>query len=151
MKIKEKALEITQLENKIIINDRMEFQWKEILIFAIPLLAITPFLTGLIISFVISALGILAYILFRFSAWVFYQRIIIDLEQTKLTVERKLINKVISKKLITKKYKSENFHFKALTRSGMTKYLFSYKEFKSYDLMIIQNEADVKKIKEALM
>lgn len=134
-----------------VLSDRMKMNRNEILIFPFPFLIFMFLITNEIIASVIIALfATLMYIVFRFTAWIYYNELNFDIETGRLTKSTHLLNSVRKINLITDRLDFDRFEFLEQTRSGTTKYLLTYKTHRNNDLLVIRASKDKKEIEDYL-
>ena len=144
-------IKIIQSNNSHIISDRIPLNWKEIAVTSLSLFLIIAFFIELIVGVLVGLLMLIFYTLIRFTAWVYYYEIHINTKSNELRVVKKILNKVKSNELITNKFEVGNLSFKALIRSGETKYLMMYCNHKENDLLIVKSKEDKDSIEKYIM
>ena len=152
MKENSKYYHILDSDDKFIIDDRLEINRNEILIYFITLLIAFLFLSdfNLIIAVPLSILFSLFYISFRYFAWFKYSELSIDKLNASVKKVNKLFNKTKSVELLDKAYDFSKIEFDKHERSGKTKYVLKYKTHKSYEILVIKSNEDRLVIEQAL-
>lgn len=74
-----------------------------------------------------------------------------DSAKTELKINTKFLNKVTKCRVVSNRFDKTNFIFKEMNQSGKKKFLVQYKEYKTHDLFILQDENELKQIQEFLM
>jgi hypothetical protein len=138
---------IRQEDNGIhIINDRIPLDWKEIGLFSISLIGLLTFAINILAGIIIGVVVSLLYVLFRFTAWVLYKEIVINTFSKTVQIKKYRLGKLIEEILLDKELDFDNFEFKEVTRSGTTKYIFSYTTHKTCDLLVLISTSDKEKL-----
>ena len=138
---------IKQQDNGVLImNDRIPLDWKEIGLFSISLIGLLAFAINILAGIIIGVVVSILYVLFRFTAWIFYKEIVINISSKTLLVKKYRLGKLIDRNLLDKDLDCDKFEFKEVTRSGTTKYVFSYTTHKTYDLLVLKSRNDKEKL-----
>ena len=143
---------VIETENELIIDDRLEVNWKEIIFYPLSF-----FYMGFYFReqwFVILPLVLLvsiSYLFFRFFAWVFYKEIRINKISKRIEKTHFFIKRERSTILIDAVFSSSNISFVNLERSGGVKYLLRYSTYKKHDLLVVKSEEDKMFIKAILL
>lgn len=140
-------ISIFKKDGDIVINTRIKFISEDILYYTLPTLFFLYY--HVVLFLCIFLLTIITYSLFRLFAWIYYSEIVLNSNHKKLYVLKYRFNKLLEKKIVSNDFKNENLQFKKSERSGKVKYIISYKTFKEYELLIV-NEKDFIKIKNLL-
>jgi hypothetical protein len=127
-------------------NDRIPLDWKEIGLFSISLIGLLAFAINILAGIIIGVVVSILYVLFRFTAWIFYKEIVINISSKTLLVKKYRLGKLIDRNLLDKDLDCDKFEFKEVTRSGTTKYVFSYTTHKTYDLLVLKSRNDKEKL-----
>jgi hypothetical protein len=151
-------------EDTLILSDRLEINWREILIFPLPLFIVIIIVPGLwytpgvwlspglwIGAFFIAVLIGFLYILLRYTASIYYSEIKINPQKGTLTSVKILFGKVRSVDVITSNFKVDHFDYIELNRSGKTKYLLCYKTHKDHNLLVIKSTEDKQQIENRIL
>ncbi len=125
-----------------ILRDRIPLSWKTLIVWPFVSFIITVYWLGLLVGIIIAILTLVGYILYRFTAWIFYSEIHIDEEKRECTLHKKILNRTQSVHIVTDTFDPNQFKFIPIQRSGKSKYLMQYRTHKNYDLLILKNEAD---------
>jgi len=123
---------------------------KELLIFPIPLFVFlciilvllfgTSLSSAIILSLLIALGSEVLYILFRFSAWIFYNEIVIDIDQGILKVVKKIFNRERSVNVISQRFDKRKIKFEEQNRGGQKKYILKYIDHRSVVLLVVNCE-----------
>lgn len=134
---------ITKQDNEmLIINDRIPLNWKEIALFSTSLIGLLAFHVNIIAGITIGVVVSLLYILFRFTAWIFYKEIIINVLSKTVQIKKYRLGKLTAENILDTDLDVGNFQFKEVSRSGKTKFVFSYKTHKVHDLLVLKSKSD---------
>jgi hypothetical protein len=138
---KSKYYHIRNSKKHFILDDRIEINWIEILLYPSAIFLFLFFGTGnLIIAIPITILVGLFYTIFRYLAWFFYSELTINKTDGSVMLINKFIDKVRSTDLIDKTFQLDKVEFKKQERSGKTKYLLTYQTHKQNDIMVVKSE-----------
>lgn len=148
MNEREEYFRLTKKNDVHILSNRIPFKWNELLVWSSASFIFLLIWTGWLGALLIAVLSTLGYGLYRFSAWVFYSELVIDLKSGRVMLLKKLLGKTQNEQLITENFDPSRFEFTALTRSGKTKYLLSYRTHKSHELLVLKNQLDRDRIKK---
>ncbi len=125
-----------------ILSDKIKLDWKELIVLPLMILLPIGFWFDWFIGFIIAFIAEIGYALYRIAASYKYSEVHID-EQSGRMLQRKMFkNKISEEHIITKHYDASNIEFRALTRSGKTKFLLVYKTEKDNDLIVFRTERD---------
>ena len=136
-------------DERITISDRMPIKYLEIILFLIVTSVIAIFLLG-IPGIVYSLIFSLGYVLFRYFAWLNWNRIEIDINSKKLTITNMLLNKSKSSEVLTSNFDYSNFTLKEFEQSGMKRAMIQYQSHKLTDLLLLTHADDIKLVKKEL-
>lgn len=138
---KSKYYHITETKNSFILDDRVEINWIEILLYPTAIFLFLFIGTGYLIpSIAVTIVVAILYTIFRFFAWFIYKEVVINLNDGTIIQRKKFISKVKSIIKIDKDFNFEKLTFIEQTRSGQTKFILQYKTYKTFDLLIIKNQ-----------
>ena len=129
-----------------IINDRIPLDWKEIGLFSISLIGLLAFAVNILAGITIGVVVSLLYVVFRFTAWIFYKEIVINTFSKTVQIKKYRLAKLMDENMLDKDLDFENFRFKEVSQSGTIKYVFSYTTHKTYDLLVLKSRSDKEKL-----
>lgn len=130
------------------LSDRIPFKLKELIVVNSASFLFLFFFFGIGIGIFISVLSLLFYIVFRFASWIYYTELKIDQQTGNIIRLKKILDRTHKTELICKTYNLNRFEYKALTRSGKTNYIMSYRTHKNHALLILKNKEDKERIKK---
>lgn len=134
---------VTETENELIIDDRLEVSWKEIILYPFPFFLALIFLKEywfvVLPLFLLISLG---YLFFRFFAWLFYKKIKINKINKNIEEVHFFLNRKRSYTLIDTMFSIDNISFLKEERSGDLKFILRYTNYKNYDLLVVKSIED---------
>lgn len=134
---------ILETDKELIIDDRLDISWKEIIYYPLPFLVVLFYFRELwFIVLPLLLLVFLSYLFFRFFAWFLYKEIRINKINCTIEVVHFLLNRKRGSSLIDSSFSSEKITFLRQERSGEVKFLLRYSNYKNYDLLIVKSEKD---------
>jgi len=143
---------VIETENELIIDDRLEVNWKEIIFYPLSFfLMVFYFREQWFFILPLVLLVSISYLFFRFFAWVFYKEIRINKISKRIEKTHFFIKRERSTILIDAVFSSSNISFVNLERSGGVKYLLRYSTYKKHDLLVVKSEEDKTFIKAILL
>lgn len=133
-----KYFHLHQSDEAFTLDDRVEINWVEIILYPIPLVLFF-FFAGSILALPIVLFAAIGYFLFRHLAWFYYTTFSVDKATGEVVFVKMLSNKVRERhKLGT--FKMGNITFDPVVRSGTTKYVCSYKTSTTHGLLVVKSE-----------
>lgn len=124
------------------LSDRLPFNWKELFIWTAASSVFLIWFLGIGLGIFVAALTSIGYILYRFTAWIYYSELKIDEKTGEVTYLKKILEHTQKTELLTNKFDSKRLQFSELTRSGKTKFLMNYRTHKNYELLILNSKKD---------
>ena len=120
---KSKYYHITETENAFVLDDRVEINWIEIILYPTAIFIFLFLGTGFLIpSVAVTIVVAILYTILRFFAWFIYKEIVIDKNNGTIIQKNKFISKVKRVLEIDKNFNFEKLNFIEQSRSGQTKY-----------------------------
>jgi hypothetical protein len=145
-----KQFNLTKDGTTYVIDDQLKINKKEMLLYPLPMFIFislvliglygSDILIGILLSALLSFLFGVLYILFRFSAWLFYQEIKIDPDKRILMVTKKILNFYESTKFSISNYDPDRILFTEYNRGGHKKFILQYRNHKILDLLVVNSE-----------
>ena len=126
----------------LIINNRIPLDWREIGSFSIALIAVLSFFVNIIAGITVGVVVSLFYILFRFTAWIFYKEIAINTSSKTVLIKKYRLSQLTSENVLDTNLNLGKFVFTEVSQSGTTKFVFSYKTHKVHDLLVLKSKSD---------
>jgi hypothetical protein len=135
------------------LNDRIEVNWKEIILYPLPLTIGLMFffedisiLLGLIIGIFFGVL----YLAFRAFAWFIYKELIIDKNKLTVRLNQRFLSSMRQSEIIDTEFNFDKISFIKMEKSGNIKFILRYETYKKYDFLIIKSKEDKDRIEQAL-
>ena len=101
--------------------------------------------------FFCRSMTLAGYVLYRFSACIYYSELKINEESGKTIKSKKILDKTLKTEVITDKFDPRKLEFLELKRSGLTKFLMIYRTYKTHELLVLRNESDKEHIQKYVL
>jgi len=132
--------QVNNTSDFFILNDRIEINWFEILIYPTGIFLFLFLSTGnLLATIPVTILVAFIYTLFRYFSWFFYTEFIINKTDGSVNLIKKRLNTTYSTTPIDKVFEFNKIIFIKHERSGKDKYLLTYQTYKTFEIMVIKS------------
>lgn len=142
-------IQLTISKEKMIISDRMPFHILDVILFVLSISIVAVFILG-IVGIVYALVFSIGYLLFRYTAYIIWKTIEIDLVKNQLIITNRVFNKKNKTQLISSSFKRDNLILKEIEQSGMQRAMLQYKSHKIIDLVLLTHSKDIELVKRRL-